>query len=282
MNEAYQYFDAMFVHGLIGSGVTILIIIIFLLILNHFLNKLIHKRWETRFISVRRIKRVILYTIAIASILAEIKSFQSVATTLLASGGILAVVIGLASQEAASNIINGFMIIAYKPFRINDYISVSEHNVIGKVLDISLRHSIIETLEKTQVIIPNTIMNKAIIENISNIPNKKANYLFVNIAYDSDIDLAIRIIQEEASKHPLFIDPRTTKEKHKNEDSVNVHCIDFKESGISLRANIHSRDNAQGFQMLSDLRILIKKRFDQEGIVMPYPHHVIINKEMKS
>ncbi|MFQ7173551.1 MAG: mechanosensitive ion channel domain-containing protein [Thomasclavelia ramosa] len=42
-----------------------------------------------------------------------------------------------------------------------------EYNVIGTVIDISMRHSVIETLERTQVIIPNTIMNKAIIENVS-------------------------------------------------------------------------------------------------------------------
>lgn len=278
MKDIYNYFNDMFVHGLMGSGIAILILLIFLFILNHFINKLIHKRWEERYFSARRIERIILYTIGIAGILAQIKSFQTLAATLLASGGILAVVIGLASQEAASNIINGFMILAYKPFRIGDFISVQEHNVVGNVIDISLRHTIIETLEKTQVIVPNTIMNKAVIENISNVPNKKANYLYINIAYESNVDKAIAIIQEEAIKHPYFIDPRTTKEKHKKEDSVKVHCLDFKDSSIALRASIYSKDNAQGFQMLSDLRIAIKKRFEKEGIDIPYPHHVIIDK----
>ena len=111
-----------------------------------------------------RIKKIVLVTIVLAIIMSEITAMQSIIKALLASGGILAVVVGLASQEAASNMINGFMIMTYKPYKIGDFVNVREYNVIGTVIDISMRHSVIETLERTQVIIPNTIMNKAIIE----------------------------------------------------------------------------------------------------------------------
>ena len=98
-----------------------------------------------------------------------------------ASGGIVAVVIGLASQEAAGNLINGAMIMAYKPYKIGDFIVVTGHNVRGTVIDISLRHSVIETLEKTQMIVPNDIMNKAIIENIYTNSNMLKQIIFISI-----------------------------------------------------------------------------------------------------
>ncbi|MEI3293824.1 MAG: mechanosensitive ion channel domain-containing protein [Thomasclavelia ramosa] len=44
--------------------------------------------------------------------------------------------------------INGFMIMTYKPYKIGDFVNVREYNVIGTVIDISMRHSVIETLEK--------------------------------------------------------------------------------------------------------------------------------------
>ena len=44
---------------------------------------------------------------------------------------------------------------------------------------------------------------------------------------------------------------------------------------MHLRTTIYSKDNAEGFAMLSDLRIAIKHRFDKEGIVIPYPHRTI-------
>lgn len=105
--------------------------------------------------------------------MSEIKAMESIIKALLASGGIIAVVVGLASQEAASNLINGFMIMTYKPYKIGDFVNVQEYNVRGTVIDISMRHSIIETIERTQIIIPNAIMNKAIIENISNVKAQK-------------------------------------------------------------------------------------------------------------
>lgn len=61
----------------------------------------------------------------------------------------------------------------YKPYKIGDFVNVQEYNVRGTVIDISMRHSIIETIERTQIIIPNAIMNKAIIENISNVKAQK-------------------------------------------------------------------------------------------------------------
>lgn len=129
--------------------------------------------------------------------MSEITAMQSIIKALLASGGILAVVVGLASQEAASNMINGFMIMTYKPYKIGDFVNVREYNVIGTVIDISMRHSVIETLERTQVIIPNTIMNKAIIENVSNVKTQKANYLYLEVSYESDIQKQLKLFKKK-------------------------------------------------------------------------------------
>lgn len=277
MENIYNQLDSIFEHGLINSSISILLVLVFVIILNHILNKFIQKKYSHNLLMAKRIKKIVLCSIMLWTIFAQIKPLQSLATTLLASGGIIAVIVGLASQEAASNIINGFMIYAYKPFVANDFITIIDHNVTGTVLDITLRHTIIETLEKTQVIIPNTIMNNAVIENISNVPDKKANYLYIDISYESDIERAIAIIQEQCSKHPLLIDPRTNKEKNQNEALIPVRCIEFKDSGIALRATIYSKNNAEGFTMLSDLRIAIKNAFDQNDISIPYPHVTITN-----
>ena len=55
---------------------------------------------------------------------------------------------------------------------------------------------------------------------------------------------------------------------------VKVHCVEFNDSGIQLRATLLSKDSGAGFQLLSDLRLIIKKRFDENGIDIPYPHRV--------
>lgn len=279
MEKIYNQIDNLFVNGLINSTISIVIAFVVILITNKLINKLLKKKFKDpiKLVFPMRVKKIILVTLVLAVVMGEIKSMQSIIKTLLASGGILAVVIGLASQEAASNLINGLMIITYKPYKIGDFVSVHEYNVKGTVIDIAMRHSVIETLERTQVIIPNTIMNKAIIENISNVQTQKANYLFVEVSYECDLHHATTLIQEEASKHPLCLDGRSELEIQENKPIVSVHCTAFNDSGIQLRATVLSKDNGTGFQLLSDLRLKIKERFDEEGIEIPYPHRVIIN-----
>lgn len=277
MKNIITYFDKWFVHGSISGMITIALFIITAIILNRILNSFINKRWKENNAIPNRVKRIVLWLFILYGILTQITPLQSIAATLLASGGILAVIVGLASQEAAGSMINGMMIYFGKPFKVGDFINVKELDIRGNVIDIALRHTVIETLEKTQVIIPNTTMNKAVIENISNIVNQKANYLLIDIAYESDIEKAMQIIQEEVVKHPFFIDGRSEEDK-KEKALVPIHCIDFKESGIALRVTIFSKDNAHGFEMLSDLRIQIKKRFDEANIEIPYPHRTIVYK----
>ena len=205
----------------------------------------------------------------------EVKYLRSFAGALLASGGIVAVVIGLASQQAASNLINGAMILAYKPYKVGDYIVLKSKNVSGTVIDISLRHSIIETIEKTQMIVPNEVMNQEIIENITQIENVKANYLYIDISYESDVDKAMSLMQQAAIRHPLFVDGRTDMTK----EAVPVIVYALKDSGISLRATITSENHAQGFQMLSDIRKELLTEFKNNGIEIPYPHVQIVKNE---
>lgn len=278
MESIYKQIDSIFEHGLIESSISILVLVIVVLVINKLINRIMKKKITDplKLVLPLRIKKIILVTIILATIMSEITAMQAIIKALVASGGILAVVIGLASQEAASNMINGFMIMTYKPYKPGDFVNVQEYNVKGTVIDISMRHSIIETIERTQVIIPNTIMNKAIIENISNLKTQKANYLFLEVSYESDLEKAISIIQEEGAKHPLSLDGRTKAQKKRHEPVINVHCVEFNDSGIQLRATVLSKDNATGFQLLSDLRLRIKARFDEEGIDIPYPHRVIV------
>ena len=272
MEKFYNQIDGLFTNGVISGVISILIAGFLLLIVNKLLNKVIYNKWPENNITQKRIKKVLLVCIFMSIMCNEIKFLKTFATALLASGGIVAVVIGLASQEAASNLINGAMILAYKPYKVGDFIVVQNYNVKGKVMDISLRHSIIETLEKTQVIVPNDIMNKAIIENITQVETVKANYLYIDISYESDIDKAITIIQEVAQNHPLFVDGR----KNENDIAVPVIVNELKDSGVSLRATVTSEDHAQGFQLLADIRKELVNRFKEEDIEIPYPHiHIV-------
>lgn len=270
MNETsiFEKLDSLFVNDTKSGIIAIAFYIIIALIMKGVLDRLIQKTNFKQKLIINKVKNIVIYTLMTIGILSQFSFMGSLMTTLLASGGIVAVVLGLASQEAASNIVSGIMIVASKPFNIGDMIILKEYGLRGRVKDITINHTIIETLDKNSVLIPNTIMNKAIIENMTLDTEYKVTYIYMDISYESDIDQAISIMQEVIMKHPLFYDQTTSEEEIK----VPVHCMEFKDSSISLRAKVTTRNIDDSFTLSSDCRIDIKKAFDEKGIEIPYPH----------
>lgn len=85
-------------------------------------------------------------------------------------------------------------------------------------------------------------------------------------------------MKEEIIRHPAYVDPRSEDDLRNHVEPVIIRLTSFNDSSLTLRATVYSRDNSEGFAMLSDLRIAIKKRFDKEGIEFPYPHRTITYK----
>lgn len=272
--------DSVLQYGLTDTIIIILLILITAMVISRILTRLMKKRNFRNLPIWLKVKKYVIITITIYGILTLFIPAKTILDPLLASGGIVAVVVGLAAQETVGNLISGFMIVTFRPFHIGDLIRVNNGEYVGTVVEITIRHTIIETFENTRVIIPNSQMNTSVLENISDIGTAKADFLYVSVSYDTDLEQAIRVLQETVAAHPDYVDPRSKEEKQQGADQVVVRVTDFKDSGIELRATIYSNDNGTCFTMLSDLRIAVKKRFDQEGIEMPYPKQDLYIKEM--
>ena len=272
--------DSVLQYGLTDTIIIILLILIAVMVISRILTRLMKKRNFRNLPIWLKVKKYVIITITIYGILTLFIPAKTILDPLLASGGIVAVVVGLAAQETVGNLISGFMIVTFRPFHIGDLIRVNNGEYVGTVVEITIRHTIIETFENTRVIIPNSQMNTSVLENISDIGTAKADFLYVSVSYDTDLEQAIRVLQETVAAHPDYVDPRSEEEKKHGADQVVVRVTDFKDSGIELRATIYSNDNGTCFTMLSDLRIAVKKRFDQEGIEMPYPKQDLYIKEM--
>ena len=272
--------DSVLQYGLTDTIIIILLILITAMVISRILTRLMKKRNFRNLPIWLKVKKYMIITITIYGMLTLFIPAKTILDPLLASGGIVAVVVGLAAQETVGNLISGFMIVTFRPFHIGDLIRVNNGEYVGTVVEITIRHTIIETFENTRVIIPNSQMNTSVLENISDIGTAKADFLYVSVSYDTDLEQAVRVLQETVAAHPDYVDPRSEEEKQQGADQVVVRVTDFKDSGIELRATIYSNDNGTCFTMLSDLRIAVKKRFDQEGIEMPYPKQDLYIKEM--
>ncbi len=224
---------------------------------------------------VYNIIQVLIYLLGILFAVGQFHQLSQITQTLLAGSGILALAVSLSAQESLNNIISGLFITLFKPFEVGNRVTLINSKITGTVEDITLRHTIIKTFTNTRIVIPNSIMNKEIIENSQLIDSNVSSFIDISVAYESDIDKAIHIMADVIGNHPFYLDMRTEEEKEKK-PKVKVFVRDLGASGIMLRANMWTRTVDENFEASSDVRLRLKKAFDAAGIEIPYTKYTIL------
>lgn len=215
-----------------------------------------------------------IYFIGGVVVVSSIPGASDSLTALLASGSIVAVVVGFAAQDTLGNVAGGVMILFFKPFIIGDFVRYVDSNVSGVIEEITLRHTAIRTPENKRIIIPNGTINSAVIEN-ANYADKRICELFnVGITYESDMEKAIEILRDEVMRQPLHLDVRTPEEKL-TQPEVKVEVVELADSAVILRAWLWAEDQAAATALKFALNRSVKNRFDAENIEFAYPHVTI-------
>jgi small-conductance mechanosensitive channel len=231
----------------------------------------------TRYAFFKYVLTFFIYMIAVIVIFMMVPSLRKFGYTLFASAGILTVIVGFASQQAFSNIVSGTFIVVFKPFRVGDFIEVGGYS--GMVEDITLRHTVIRNFEYRRVVIPNSVISNETVLNSNLVEEDVRGHFEVGISYDSSIDLAMKIIAEEALNHPNCIDKRTKKEKKDGEPQVLIKVIELGEYSITIRAWVWTKGPMEFFDLKTDLYKSVKARFDKEGIEIPFPYRTLVYKK---
>lgn len=233
---------------------------------------------KTRLSFVKNGVSFLIWILAFAWIIYTIPKLRQMAVTIFAGAGLFMAVLGIASQQAFSNIVSGIFIVVFKPFRVGDLVKIGSFEY-GTVEEITLRHTVIRDFKNKRIIFPNsTVANETVI-NDSIVDARACRHMTIGISYDSDVDLAMRIIAEEAIKHPFCIDMRSKEEIKKKVPRVPVRLVSLGDFSVNLRANIWAQNPTDAFQMECDLLKSIKERFEKEGIEIPYPYRTIVYKE---
>lgn len=265
-------------------AVVLVLAVVVVRLVNRFFRRTVQKMLEagnpaaTAFSYLRYFALAAVYFTAFAVIVSNIPPLAAGMNKLFAAGGVVAVVVGFASQQAMGSVVSGFMILTFKPFVIGDVVNVVSSGVSGTVEEITLRHTIIRTIENKRVIIPNDTMNSAIIENANHTENKVCLMLDIGITYESDIAHAMQIMREEITGHPDYFDYRTAQERQDGAPPVVIRVQELADSAVVIRAQLWARDNGTAFAMRSDLLKSIKERCESEGVDIAYPHLVVVGK----
>jgi len=194
-------------------------------------------------------------------------SLTAVWTTL----GVGSVAVALALQETLSNFFAGLYLLADRPVNLGDYIKLDSGQE-GFVVRIGWRSTSLRTLPNNIVMIPNSTLAKAVITNYS-LPEPRMSYVLpVSVAYGSDPGKVEKILVEVAREAA-----RDGVEGLLSEPSPFARFIPgFGDSSLDFSLIVQVRQFTDQYLAQSELRKRIVKRFQEEGIGIPFPTRTIV------
>ena len=240
---------------------TIVLIKLFRITWRRFGKDTIHQKF------IKNVLSFIIWLVGILVALNWLPNFSDLATAVLAGSGLVVLTIGLAAQESLGNAFSGLFISMFKPFEVGDRVHLTNANITGFIEDITIRHTILRTFMNSRIIIPNSVMNKELIENANFVSPQASNFIDVTITYNSDLTAACEIMSKVIKEHPDFVDSRTPmQQKTPPEVPVFVRALGL--YGIELRASMWTATIANNFAACSDVRKAIVQEFEKAGIVI--------------
>jgi len=235
--------------------------------LTGFTEKLMNKRQVDPTI-VSFVANMMYIALLVFVVLAALGQLGIQTTSFIAVIGAAGLAIGLALQGSLSNFAAGFLMIIFRPFKVGDFIEGG--GVAGTVEKIQIFTTQLATPDNKTIIIPNAKLSGDNIVNYSAKGTRRVDLVF-GIGYGDDIDKARKIITDviENDARVLKDPPPTIAVMELADSSVN----------FAVRPWVKSPDY---WDLLFDVTETIKKRFDAEGISIPFPQrdvHVYNHKE---
>lgn len=232
----------------------------------------------TKYNFLKNAVEFIIYIIALIIVFNSIPKLRAYGTALFAGAGVLAAIVGFASQSAFSNIVSGIFIVIFRPFRVGDRVRVGQLYT-GDVEDITLRHTVIKDFENRRIVIPNSVINNETIINSTLAEENVCIFVELGVSFDADVDRCMKIMEEECVKHPLCQDNRSYEETERGASKVDVRLLTITETAVQLRAYAWAANPSQGFDLKCDVLKSVKSRFDAEGISLAFPQRIIYLRE---
>lgn len=177
--------------------------------------------------------------------------------------GALSVGIGFGLQDVIKNLVSGIILLFERPFKVGDWVIIGGEE--GKIKQINIRSTEVETFNKSSVIIPNATLISSSLTNLTHGNNWQRQKILVGVSYDSDAELVTKLLLECAK----------SCKKVMKVPAPYVLFKDFGASSLDFELRMYVSDIWSGWQASSDVRYEILRRFREEGINIAYPQIVV-------
>ena len=203
-------------------------------------------------------RRAVRYVILGLTLVSVLHQFNFRLSALLGAAGILSVALAFASQTSASNLISGLFLLGERAFSVGDVIRIGD--TTGEVLSIDLLSIKLRTFDNLFVRVPNENMIKTQVTNLTRFPIRRYD-LQIGVAYKEDVSRVREILLDVAYRDPLCL----------AEPTPLIIFQGYGDSSLNLQLSVWAaRENF--LAMRNAISEEIKRRFDVEGIEIPFPH----------
>ncbi len=224
-------------------------------------RKLVKDRLSAQ--SEQLIVRSVYYISILILLITLLNEFGFKLSALLGAAGVFGIAIGFASQTSFSNIISGIFLISEKPFMIGDWVQIGQ--TVGVVDSIDLLSIKLKTTDNRFVRVPNEIMIKTEVINITRFPVRRAN-IEVSVSYNADLPKVREVLMHIAATESLALqDPPPV-----------FQVVGFADSGVNILFGVWGNKDAV-IDLKTALMMSIKDRFARENIEIPYPHLTLLS-----
>lgn len=204
---------------------------------------------------------------AVLTVLAILVSLSLVGidmTALSVFTGALGVGLGFGLQKIASNYVSGFIILLDRSIRIGNIVQVGADS--GEVTQITTRYTVLKHPGGVEYIVPNETLIGGVVQNQTFSDTRIRLVTTVGVAYDTDLDLAVRLMTDVASAHERVLADPPPK----------VFLSRFGDSSLDLELGFWITDPEGGKgNVLSDINFGVWRVFKENNIVVPFPQREI-------
>lgn len=203
--------------------------------------------------------RLIHYFLVLVGFLVAMNLVGIKLESFLVLGGALGVGIGFGLQHVANNFISGLILLFERPVKVGDTVVVDKE--WGRVKRIGLRSTIVETFDRSELIVPNSHLVSNTVTNWT-LSNPMARLkIQVGVAYGTDIPSALELLRQAAGSNPRVLkDPAPT-----------ALFSRFGESALELELHAWVADVRERLLAQSEIGLEIQRLLAQAGVEIPFP-----------
>ncbi|MFT5216813.1 MAG: small-conductance mechanosensitive channel [Glaciecola sp.] len=245
-----------------GILLTVLFAIIFTKVLLWIVKKIIFRNKRLRKFeegNLHSLFQIIKYVIWIFAILIILDTVGLKLNVLLAGSAALLVGIGLGLQSTFNDFISGIILLFEGSIKVGDILEID--NDVVKIQRIGLRTSEAMNRDDIVTILPNSLITTNKVINWSHQSKKTRFRINVGVAYGSDVDLVLKILQKSALEHPEI----------KDGSLINVRFLNFGNSSLDFELLFFSKNIFRIENVKSEIRIIINRKFIENNITIPFP-----------